>query len=190
MSIEYHFPIPFYKRQAEGSGLDALQEELWSACNLKDFSHREDWNKGTHRLSENAFGDCVLTRYNCVKFLKHLDFCIFNYVSCDPKPKYTITSSWFTKTLIGEHAHMHDHGGSDISGVYYLQTNGQDGNLYLNSPLGMLSRNFVMGGERMSISVQPKQGLLALWPSFIFHGVAENKTDSERISLSFNIKVE
>ena len=64
MAIEAHFPIPFYSRQAEGSGLDVIQEELWNACNEKNFSHREDWNPGTHQLSEDAFLECVLTKHN------------------------------------------------------------------------------------------------------------------------------
>ena len=190
MSIEYHFPLPFYRRKAEGPGLEALQDELWNACNQSSFDHIPGWNKGTHKLSDNAFGDCVIKKYNCIRFIKHLDFCLKNYLETNSLPEYTITSSWFTKTVKHEHAHLHDHGPSDVSGVYYLQTNGEDGNLHFNSPIHfLLARNYVIGGQEGGLEVQPQEGLLFLWPSFLMHMTAENRTDSERISLSFNIKI-
>ena len=38
-----------------------------------------------------------------------------------------------------------------------------------------------------SMTVQPKQGVLYLWPSWLYHGVPEMQSDSTRISFSFNI---
>jgi hypothetical protein len=201
MSTHMQFGVPMYGRQATGSGLDLLQDELYSACNAKKFANNPNWNKGTHELSEDPFNDCVLKKHNCEKFLKHLDWCVQQYIKGiddgdqiyqgGPNPTYKIQASWFTKTKKGQHAHMHAHGAADIAGVYYLETNGNDGNLYLKNPLSVLcGSNFILGRTYNDITVPLKTGFLYLWPGFIQHGTAENKTDDDRISLSFNIHFE
>ena len=103
---------------------------------------------------------------------------------------FAITESCFTKTSKGQHAPMHSHGNSDISGVYYLQTNGNDGALVLKNPMTCTNNNIIMflsnmkwGQKRMPL----KEGLLLLWPAFLEHGTFVNETPEDRISFSFNI---
>ena len=39
------------------------------------------------------------------------------------------------------------------------------------------------------VSFQPKEGMLVLFPSYLQHSVNVNKTDEERIVISFNINL-
>ena len=99
-----------------------------------------------------------------------------------------IRDSWFTKTLHNKYAHLHDHGSCDVSGVYYLKTNGEDGNLLFRDPYNACATNYIYQVTTSNDSTLPlEQGLIAFWPGMIQHRTQPNKTQHERISLSFNI---
>ena len=209
MSTEGWFSIPLHSEKAEGEEYDKIQKELFDTYNQLEFSQNPDWSADTHELSPNPFGCCTLFEYNCTNFLGFLNRVLENYITNvyeqfrpradrgDAPPydsskleyRYAVTSSWFTKTTKGKYAHEHDHNGSDISGVYYLQTNGNDGNLVLTNPLRMLSNNFIMFMTSRDQKVVLEQGRLVLWPSYIKHRVETNTTDDDRVSISFNIKI-
>jgi len=72
--------------------------------------------------------------------------------------------------------------------VYYVQSNNQDGELSLRNPNVMLQSNYVMSMIDPDKLITPEVGALYLWPGMIEHQTATNKTDHERISLSFNIR--
>ena len=192
------FGIPIYRKMLEGSGLDIVQKELFEACESVKFAQNRHWTSNTHELSENPFNECILTKNECNNFLRHLDFCIKQYLNTLPNsevsnnlskhPNYRITASWFTKTKKGQHAHLHSHGDADIAGVYYVQSNNQDGELSLRNPNVMLQSNYVMSMINPDKLIMPEVGALYLWPGMIEHQTATNKTDHERISLSFNIR--
>ena len=210
MSTVGWFSIPIHSEKAEGEEYDRIQKELFDTYNQLEFSQNPQWSSDTHELSPNPFGSDTLFEYKCTNFLDFLNRVLENYIGqvhsltrpsksmgdMPPYPsdkleyQYIITSSWFTKTTKGRYAHEHDHNGLDISGVYYLQTNGRDGNLVLSNPLRMLSNNFIMYMTTCrDQQVILEQGRLVLWPSFIKHRVETNTTDDDRISISFNIKI-
>tara|TARA_B100000945_G_scaffold206986_1_gene166591 strand:- start:62 stop:688 length:627 start_codon:yes stop_codon:yes gene_type:complete len=200
MSTEGWFSIPLHSEKAEGEEYDKIQKELFDTYNQLEFSQNPQWSADTHELSPNPFGGDTLFEYKCTNFLDFLNRVLKNYIgevhlmstpSSDKlEYQYIITSSWFTKTTKGKYAHEHDHHGLDISGVYYLQTNGHDGNLVLTNPLRMLSNNFIMFMTCCrDRKVGLEQGRLVLWPSFIKHRTETNTTDDDRISISFNIKI-
>ena len=189
MTTQGWFPIPLYITKASGDVYDEIQEELLSCYSKEKFSQITGWSPDTHELNENPFGRNVLGE--CPKFLDFLHLNLMSYlddVGCDNSREYEITQSWFTKTKHLKCAHLHDHGGSDLSGVYYLQTNGRDGNLIFQDPHRSHAINKIF--ESVSIN-QPKmpleQGLLALWPGMIQHQTEPNMTQDVRISLSFNL---
>ncbi len=210
MTTQGWFAIPIHSEKAVGEEYDKIQKELFDTYNQLEFSQNPQWSADTHELSPSPFGSDTLFEYKCFNFLNFLDRVLENYINTvydshrvredmgdappyDPetiKYNYVITSSWFTKTKKGKYAHTHDHHGLDVSGVYYLQTNGRDGNLALENPMRMLSNNFIMWlTTARDQRVRLEQGRLVLWPSYLKHRVATNHTDDDRISISFNIKV-
>tara|TARA_B100000427_G_C15476068_1_gene580826 strand:+ start:874 stop:1476 length:603 start_codon:yes stop_codon:yes gene_type:complete len=189
MTTQGWFPIPLYLNKACGEVYDEIQEELLSCCNKTKFEQITNWAEDTHELSENPFGSNVLE--DCPKFLDFLHDNLMSYmddIGCPEFRKYIITQSWFTKTKHRKCAHLHTHGSADLSGVYYIQTNGRDGNLYFTDPNEAIS--FIFEGVVPPEPPLPlEQGLIAFWPSTLQHATHPNETHDERISLSFNIDI-
>lgn len=96
-------------------------------------------------------------------------------------------TSWIAKTLQGGHTFAHTHGTADISGVYYFQTTGNDGDIFFISPVtsAISSLCYQKYVERQEYS--PEVGKLLLFPGWLEHGVKTNTVDVERISLAFSI---
>jgi len=168
---------------------NAIQEELLTCCNNEKFSQVPGWAPDSHELNEDPFNNNVIK--DCPIFLDFLHANIMSYlddIRCQFPREYVITSSWFTKTLHNKYAHLHDHGSCDLSGVYYLKTNGEDGNLLFRDPYNAYATNYIYQVVTSNDSTLPlEQGLIALWPGMIQHRTQSNPTQNERISLSFNI---
>tara|TARA_R100001443_G_scaffold61725_1_gene71821 strand:- start:2568 stop:3161 length:594 start_codon:yes stop_codon:yes gene_type:complete len=118
------------------------------------------------------------------------------------KVKYThnitIENMWFNVNGPNDynkhHYHMHD--ALDFVGVYYMKVPKNSGCLTLMNPdIGSGASNiFHLDREdnvfnRQSIKVDPVDGLLLLFPAGTIHAVSRNNSKSNRLSLSFNIKV-
>ena len=189
MATQAWFPIPYWIETASKEVYNEIQEELLSCFNRKKFSQIEGWTDDTHELNENPFEGNVLDE--CPNFLNFLHINIMSYLDelkvMSPR-EYVITQSWFTKTKHRKFAHLHDHGSSDLSGVYYIQTNGKDGNLIFEDPMRSYATNYIFQSiTGVNPELPPKNGLIALWPSMIQHRTQPNPTQDVRISLSFNI---
>tara|TARA_B100000287_G_scaffold100106_1_gene92189 strand:- start:690 stop:1373 length:684 start_codon:yes stop_codon:yes gene_type:complete len=210
MGLNHIFPTPIYTIRADGKKLNEIQDELWGVYNKINMQHLP-FCPDAHDVSTdkegNFFRGCLLQAYSCKYFLAFLDHSIKSYIHSiehsqttmhndkqmglhwDGKNEYTITESWFTRTKKGMYAPHHNHGDSDISGVYYLDTNGEDGRIKILSPNRYFVGNFIYGlttrGGEQSIKLQ--NGVLGLWPSILDHSTEANETDHDRISLSFNI---
>ncbi len=187
------FPIPIYTDDVSDRFIyKKIQKELTSVVEKTEWEKLKDRPDTSHSLSPNAFASNILKEYNCKHFLKYLHESITSYLHTfgDKIPiEYLIDSSWLTKTTKGEHALQHTHGSADISGVYYLQTNGRDGSLFFQDAHSDKVGNIVMDLScAVTNSDAPlKQGLLHMWPGFMGHGTRPNTTDDVRISLSFNL---
>ena len=191
MTTQPWFATPVYVSDVHENedSYNAIQEELLSCCNNEKFSQVTGWAADSHELSEDPFNNNVIK--DCPIFLEFLHANLMSYldaISCDLPREYVITSSWFTKTLHNKYAHLHDHGSDDVAGVYYLKTNGEDGNLLFRDPYNAYATNYIYRVVSSNDSPLPlEQGLLALWPGMIQHRTEANQTQHERISLSFNI---
>ena len=188
------FPLPIFLDEALDDEYVKIQKELTSVKNELKFN-----DTGRNMiLNNNPFGSNFLIHKKCDntinlirntvdKFLKSL------YGDCDGnkllKNNWDIEESWMTKTIKGRCARQHNHGLADISGVYYLDTNGNDGNLVLCNIHNQLECNMLLydliscGDVKMPL----KNGMIFLWPGQIKHYTLENETDHERVSVSFNI---
>lgn len=122
--------------------------------------------------------------YISFKAVADLDF-----IDCD----IAITSAWLNvndsrQCMNGEHVH------DDVfSGVFYLKTPEGSGKLSIVNP----AINRMWQGCRLtsqknqftaeSIRIEPEEGNIILFPSYIPHSVETNDHDDERISISFNV---
>lgn len=97
----------------------------------------------------------------------------------------------------GKFAHnaVHNHPGSVLSGVYYVQAPKNCGNLYFRDPrpAAVMLVPDVLEHTRWTsnrVNYEPLAGRMMLFPGWLDHGVEPNLSDEERVCLSFNISVQ
>lgn len=112
-----------------------------------------------------------------------------DFIDCD----IAMTSAWLNvndtrQCMNSEHVH-----GEVFSGVFYLQAPEESGKLVLQNPAinrmwkgcALTSQKNQFTGE--SIRIEPIEGNILLFPSYLPHSVETNNHDEERISISFNL---
>jgi uncharacterized protein (TIGR02466 family) len=109
------------------------------------------------------------------------------------KGTIALTSAWLNindtrQCMNSEHVH-----GDVFSGVFYIKAPEESGKLVLQNPAinrmwngcALTSQKNQFTGE--SIRIEPVEGNIILFPSYLPHSVETNNHDDERISISFNI---
>lgn len=110
-------------------------------------------------------------------------------VDCD----VYLTAAWvnFNETrnhYNAEHVHQ-----DTFSGVFYLQIPEKSGKLSLTNPgLNPLWQGAMLTDKKNKfnadrIRIEPEEGQIFVWPSYLSHAVEPNDHDEARISISFNI---
>ena len=126
MPVHNIFPTSVYAKQLLGSKQGKINQELYSVYNpdkmVQNTSHTHN-HTSSHEVSCDDDGN--MFSMNIVKetpnFCRFVEQCVINYaqeLGMQAMIPFAITESWFTKTSKGQHAPMHSHGNSDISGVY------------------------------------------------------------------------
>lgn len=107
-----------------------------------------------------------------------------------------IDNVWFNINSRGNSNRPHLHAGAFLSGVFWLQAEPGSGNLvFSRNPHEDYAIHAHLGNPEMTRLAAsgweylPKPGMCILFPGWTMHRVDDNETDSERISLAFNIKV-
>ena len=86
------------------------------------------------------------------------------------KKNIIVSMLWANINNKGDYNISHTHPHSHYSGVYYVRTPKNSGNLYFDE----------------SYEIIPEEGMLYMWESHLEHGVNKNKTNKDRVSISFN----
>ena len=89
---------------------------------------------------------------------------------------------------------LHCHPNSFLSGVYYVNTTEETGNIVFQDPRpgANMSACPVMEFTPWTIrqvSYQPAPGGMLIFPSWLYHGVGPNLSEALRVSLSFNFRL-
>ena len=109
-----------------------------------------------------------------------------------------IVAGWKNINGPGDFNCFHNHPRSDLSGVLWIKAPKDSGNLVFSSPqlfnryqeLDSYTNEFKYNSNLyMSYYFTPKEGRILIFPSDLEHEVKENKSDEDRISYSFNIKL-
>ena len=185
MNIDRPFSTPIFYTQLENEKLFDIQEEIGK--NLKDYNwtFNETWQ--SHWMA-GSFDTDIIADINLDKFADYLDTQI--RIVCDeinfPYVEYK-RQSWFTKLNQNNYAHKHNHGTSDLSGVYYFKTNGEDGNIKFHTPSIQTYSSIFNNYSAKPYFYKPEVGKMIIFPGYLEHSVGTNINKDERISMSFNI---
>jgi uncharacterized protein (TIGR02466 family) len=113
--------------------------------------------------------------------------------------KCQITNMWINVNGPGGYNIAHTHPSSDLSGVLWINCPKNCGVLRFESPNHFTQyKNIQTSYENIKQSLnyycdfwlEPSEGKLCIFPSDINHFVEENLSEENRISISFNIKID
>ena len=184
------FPLPLFIDQAEGTEYQSIQKELTDVRSKLIFN-----DTGSHMiLNDDPFRSHFLSQYKCSHTLNFINSSIKSYINSlygESNIKWKVIESWMTKTITGRSSREHSHNQVDISGVYYLDTNGKDGSLVMNNVHPHLLSNALLSGiYDGDLQLPLENGIIMLWPGQLRHRTQVNETQHERISISFNVILE
>jgi uncharacterized protein (TIGR02466 family) len=189
--IDNVYTTPIYVAKiSEEEGFSVIQEEAKRAIEASEFTAKAEWGS-THYLSSTTFMDNVIDEQKMKIFSIILHSHLHKYmdtIGFNIRP-YLVTS-WFSLFQKGQYGHLHNHGNADVSGCYYIETSGDDGDFYIEDPRPANETSYAFAGRYCSgrRTYKPEVGKMLLFPGYLYHGIKTNTTDTDRVSLSFNIK--
>jgi uncharacterized protein (TIGR02466 family) len=184
--IENLFPTPIYSCFLENQ--KEVQSDIANALIDIQYDDSDHYNHLGKIFETTLASNDIITDKQMINVAQEIDKHLKQY--CNELEfqfrAYTRTS-WIAKTSQGGHTFPHTHGSTDISGCYYYQTTGTDGDIFFTSPVpsAISSLCFQKYIERQEY--KPEVGKLLLFPGWLEHGVKTNTVNSERISLAFSI---
>ena len=110
------------------------------------------------------------------------------------KQEVKITGMWAVINKKNSSNAMHIHSNNYISAAYYIKAPKNCGDIVFYDPRFAATYRYpkISKTNKLNsniVSFQPKEGMLVLFPSYLQHSVNVNKTDEERIVISFNINL-
>ena len=103
-----------------------------------------------------------------------------------------LVTSWVNLHRKGDQAQIHIHTNSIVSGVWYISTPKNSGQLLVHCEKRLFGNFLEFPVEEINefngsfCSFTPHRGDLIIFPSDLRHSVLSNKSDEERFSLAFN----
>ena len=116
-----------------------------------------------------------------------------NYFERDSVFEYYVDKSnnldyniWTNVNEVGSKNVIHSHKTDAWAGIYYVQAE-ETGNLMFYNPANLLNDCKFNSPFVRGLEIQPKDGMLVLWPGWIPHEVIENKSNRQRINIAWGI---
>ena len=188
------FPQPIFKYQVDN--YKKINEDLLK--HIYDL-HNND-NVGVKKSNINGWHSKPFDLKDNIpnKFYSHLN----NYIK-DVFNKYgweyidtkvVCTSMWAIINKKGNFNIEHTHPNNYLSAAYYVKAPKNCGNFKATNP-NILNRHIRAKAEQAnelnsnSASIKINEGDLIIFPAYLPHSVEENKSDEDRVIVSFNIDI-
>jgi uncharacterized protein (TIGR02466 family) len=196
MSIVNLFPTKIFKTNMPGYDCENFKRRL------EPFFHQFDEKTATY-AELSGTGKEISTSTNGMLFLHKEKILsdVFDYINVQVEIYWKnlglvetpgIHYSWANKYNKGGFAKMHNHSPYFVSGCFYVDKVSDDqGNIYFQDPNEALMSTLPQTDDfklsQNTINLSTYTGDLVLFPSWLKHGVHENKTDIPRISIAFDV---
>ena len=187
------FPVPVH--QFDVNGFSEIQDELIDyvyKMREKDpvghtISNRRGWQSSCFSL-ENE--DDILQNFltNCLSEFppieKYIKLFVSAWININPPEAFNL---------------KHNHPTSDLSGVLWIKSQKNCGNIIFESPrsfathqeIDSYTEDFKKNNNYFhSYSFNPRAGRMLVFPSHLDHHVDFNQSQEDRISISFNIRLQ
>ena len=190
MAIQEIFTIPIYWIE-----LDLNVKKLQSFCNnyqQNDIVGKIKSNRGGYHSNDLSLDNVILQ-----PLIKEIETHSSQFANTFlSKNKQILNNMWFNINLYKDFNISHNHSGDDISGVYYIKTPNEGGNIVFEHPAKDLYDYYLLNIENpeevnnynaRTWWMPSKANILYLFPAWLNHSVETNKNKTEeRISISFN----
>lgn len=127
----------------------------------------------------------------------HINTYCYDILKTSKNIKFKLLNSWAAQYLPKDYCPPHSHINSLFSGVLYIKTSENCGNITFRSKLkDTFSETIGLNYEEYNIhnstswSFKPFDGLILLYPSYLAHDVSSNLSDDTRYCIAFNIFIE
>jgi uncharacterized protein (TIGR02466 family) len=183
------FPSLVWKAQIAAQLREAIDARIAKALadmrrGAPPLAPGQGWQSPQDLHEREAFGELVACIDRCTQGI--LRFLRVGAADCG------ITACWATVLAPGAAHKLHSHPNNFLSGVYYLRTHEGADTINFHDPrrqAGVVRPPVVeLTGENTDqVVVRVHDGMLLMFPSYLEHSVDANRSDGERISLSFNL---
>jgi uncharacterized protein (TIGR02466 family) len=192
MKIQRYPIFPSIITEIECEDYDTIRDDL-----IKWIYNYHSTNKGITASNRGGWHS-EYDFYMCPTFNKFKDYIISNISKSFTiyDTDFKLESMWININQKGDYNVCHDHPKSILSGVFWIKVTKECGNLVLHSGKSFCEYD-LLDSVSDEIAEQynyysefqfiPKEGTLIIFPSHIMHDVELNKSDEDRISISFNI---
>ena len=195
INLDYNFinlfPLTLHQLQIE-SFENKKQELIEFAYDLKHTT-----NVNTQNTNKGGWQSKVY-KVNGDNFLESLLLNTFNSIPAFNNNIKLDSCYWVNINPTGSFNTKHNHPNSDLAGVLWIKIPKNSGDIVFVSPKDFESfiEIFSYKDEFKKLTnnyhiynFSPKEGSILIFPSHLQHRVDENKSNEDRISISFNIKI-
>lgn len=187
------FSLPIYKTRIDTSCLnvDDIKSLIKSEHKrVLDFQSPLESNGGTSTYSINAHlhKNSLLTNLNSI--IKNHVSIYWKILDIDDRLQPRIDQCWSNIHIKESHTLQHSHSLMPVVATFYLQAENDSGNLILINPMeySLTHIPYSVPIERKTETEIPvATGDLILFPGWIRHRTGLNRSDSERIVISYNL---
>ena len=183
------FPSMVWKHQVDPGLRDAIGTRVLQTLadlrrDLPALAPGQGWQSAQDLHEREALGELV----GCIR---HCAAGILRFLRIGAT-EYEITACWATVLARGAAHKLHSHPNNFLSGVYYVRTHEGADTINFHDPrrqTGVIRPPVLeLTAENTDqVVLRVREGTLLLFPSYLEHSVDANRSEHERISLSFNL---
>lgn len=187
------FAVPIYSRQLEERSLRIIREATleYIQLNPQKFTTPGGWSCPTlSNIESNAddYGDGGVLMAE-IEGATMSYYQAWGFPPCDLR----IEKAWINIAGNGAYQELHDHlqylNNRLFSGVLYIKAGKNQGHLQLRNPIKPYAHCMLPSGVFDDCVIEPRDGLLVCFPSWMSHCVGTNTTEETRISIAWNVFV-
>ena len=189
------FPTPVWTLQLEN--YQPINEQMYKFIKINQSKDQEGISKSNIKgWHSKDFNMQEIEPKNFIKFiLPAIEQVITDMNWEKQKQSININNMWAIINTGGSANLRHQHGNSTISGAYYVRAPKNSGDIvfYDPRPAPVYTYPKALNPNLLNAQVNginPKEGALVLFPSYLDHSVNENLSNDERIVISFNITIQ
>ena len=182
------FAVPIYTSNIE------VTDEIVTLAQTQEYK-RLDIDNGHVSVDQHILDNKDFEKIN-QEIKKHVSFFTKDLLHTESYINFEIQNSWLMKHKKGDWSHPHIHVNSILSGIFYIQTDEESGDLiferdhnYVNLfppaiQVPVSERNVFNSKEW---TLRPNKGNIYIFPSNLAHKVTISKSENLRYCLAFNI---